>query len=215
MKRLYIARHGETYWNLQGKTQGIKDSQLTDLGMKQAELLAERLQGEGIEVIYSSCLSRAISTAMIISKKLEVSLYCDKSLNEINYGDWEGLTLKEIRELYPNEFMRWRTVPHKLRVPGGETLEDAQKRIISFVNELQVSSKGKNVLFVSHSTINKLLLQYILGMELCNYYRLKQDNCCLNIIEFRDYGPVLLIYNETNYLKINTIGGIDGKNRRK
>lgn len=201
MKKLYIARHGETDWNLQGRTQGIKDSELTELGLQQADLLAGRLIDENIEVIYSSCLSRAKSTASIISNRVNVPYFCNEDLNEINYGRWEGLTSQEIKGLYPNELKKWRNEPHNACIPEGEKLLAVQERIVNFFERLINNSFHANILVVSHSTIIKLLLLHILGMELCSYYRLKQQNCSLNIISFENYGPVLLKYNDQCHLK--------------
>ncbi len=200
MKLLYIIRHGETDWNLQGKVQGKQDSQLTKLGLKQAELLANRLMGENIEVIYSSGLQRAISTASIIADKLNLPYFCNDALNEINFGLWEGLTNEEILKEYPAELRTWRNSPHKSTIPGGEKLALAQKRAVDFVRTLVSDSTGKNILLVSHATIIKLLLMHILEMELYNYYRLKQDNCNLNVVAFRDHGPVLLKYNDVCHI---------------
>lgn len=197
MNKLYVARHGETDWNLQGKTQGIKDSQLTEFGLQQAELLANRLIDENIDIIYSSSLYRAESTATIISNILNVPYFCNEDLNEINFGSWEGLTNEEISKLYPNELKQWRNEPHRAIIPEGEKLIIAQKRIVRLIESLLKDSTNAKVLLISHSTVIKLLLLHILGIELSNYYRLKQDNGCLNIIDFRDYGPVLLKYNDT------------------
>lgn len=200
MKKIYIARHGETTWNLQGRTQGIKNSNLTELGLKQAELLGQALVKENIEVIYSSSLSRAISTATIVSNRINAPNSVQESLNEINYGLWEGLTIEEIRESYPNELIKWRNEPHKACIPEGEELLIAQDRIVGFIEELVTSSQYSRILLISHSTIIKLLLLHILGMNLCNYYRLKQQNCSLNIISFETHGPVLLKYNDQCHL---------------
>ncbi|SDK48484.1 histidine phosphatase family protein [Natronincola ferrireducens] len=204
MKKLYVVRHGETNWNLEGRTQGIKDSQLTDDGLLQAQLLAKRLIEEKIEVIYSSCLLRAKSTAEIISKILKLPYYCDKNLNEMNFGQWEGLTNEQILKLYPSELKTWRNYPHETCIPSGEKLISVQRRIVEFVENVLKNTKEKNILIISHSTIIKLLLLNVLNMDICNYYRLKQENCCINIIEFRNYGPVLLKYNETGHIQHNS-----------
>ncbi len=201
MKRIYIVRHGETEWNLRGKTQGIKDSKLTQLGRQQGGLLASRLLDENIGVIYSSMLKRASSTAKIINKKLKLPLYYNVNLNEINFGLWEGLTNNQIIKKYPKEFQLWREAPQKVRIPNGEELSTAQKRIVAFVDLLIEDCNINRILLVSHSSIIKLLLLNILGMNLSGYYRLKIENASLNIIEFRHYGPLLLNYNDTYHIK--------------
>ncbi|AKL95400.1 fructose-2,6-bisphosphatase [Clostridium aceticum] len=201
MKKLYIVRHGETNWNLLGKTQGIQDSELTKKGLIQAHLLADRLLKENIEIIYTSYLNRAKSTAMIIKSQLKVPCYYEEGLNEMNFGKWEGLTHEEILQSYPKEFKKWRNFPQEASIPEGEDLKFAQKRIVKFVEKLLITTEKNRILLISHSTIIKLLLLHVLNMDLSNYYRLKQDNCSINIIDYREYGPVLLQYNDTCHIK--------------
>ncbi|WP_081562049.1 histidine phosphatase family protein [Clostridium formicaceticum] len=206
MKKLYVVRHGETHWNLQGRTQGVQDSELTELGFTQAHLLANRLLKENIEIIYTSYLARAKSTAMAIKNKLQVPCYYEESLNEMNFGRWEGLTHKEISQCYPKELKQWRDAPHEAFIPEGENLWFAQKRIVAFTENLLKSTEKNKILIISHSTIIKLLLLHILDMDLSNYYRLKQDNCSINIIGYKNYGPVLLKYNDTCHINIEGHG---------
>ncbi|MCC5909877.1 MAG: histidine phosphatase family protein [Clostridiaceae bacterium] len=200
MKKLYIVRHGETTWNIEGKTQGVQDSKLTNKGFLQAKLLGERLLKENIEVIYSSNLLRAKSTTSIISNIIKVPYSYESSLGEMNFGDWEGLTISQIKSKYPLAFKKWQDAPQRAYIPKGERLKQAQDRAVNFIKRNLYNSKEDNVLIISHSTIIKLILLHVLNMDLCNYYKLKQDNCSINIVDFRDYGPVLIKYNDTCYM---------------
>lgn len=202
MKKIYLVRHGETTWNLEGKTQGIKDSQLSKNGLLQAEALGRRLSNENIEIIYSSSLKRARRTSEIIAGILGIPCQFNHQLIEMNFGLWEGLTIEEIGKNYPTELRRWRETPHEANIPEGESIINAQKRIVSYINGVILSSKENNILVVSHSTVIKLYLLHILNMDLSDYYRLKQENCCMNIIEYKCYGPVLVKYNDTSHMDI-------------
>lgn len=201
MKKLYLVRHGQTTWNLESRTQGGKDSNLTDLGLKQAERLGEYFRNVKLDEIYSSPLKRAHSTAKIIAdiKGLECKL--DPRLVEMNFGEWEGLTTAEIEQNYPENFKTWREEPHMAQIPKGETIEIAQRRMVEFVDTIMESDK-ENILVVSHGTIIRLLLLHILSMDLRHYYKLKQDNCAINLIEFKGHEPVLIKYNDTCHLDI-------------
>ena len=201
MKKLYITRHGETNWNLQGKTQGIKNSVLTKRGLLQAKTLAMKLKNENIQGIYSSDLSRAKSTAAIIGGLLGIPYNDSICLREVNFGKWEGLTNDEIIKKYPIQFQNWRNKPHMFWPPEGENLKKAQERIVLFIKNLIDVSQKDNLLIVSHSTIIKLFLLYIMDMNLSNFYKLKQSNCCINVIGFGNYGPVLIKYNDTCHIK--------------
>ncbi|KAB3534015.1 histidine phosphatase family protein [Alkaliphilus pronyensis] len=202
MRKLILVRHGETLWNSEGRTQGRKNSALTTRGILQAEKLAKRLVSEKIDVIYSSNLERAKSTAAIIGKAVDKTPHYDEALIELGFGEWEGLTLKEIDSRYPHELKEWHNNPHKATIPKAEGLEIAQNRIVSFIQKISEVSNDKNVLIVSHGTIIKLFLLSFLNMKLCDFYRLKQGNCSLNIIEFKSRGPVLVKYNDMCYMEI-------------
>jgi len=201
IKKIYLVRHGQTSWNLEGKTQGSKDSILTSLGLKQAEMLGQRLNKIQFDAIYCSPLKRARSTAQIISNMQNLECILDDRLVEMNFGEWEGLTSVEIQKNYPDNFKVWREQPHIAKIPKGETLEIAQSRMIEFVNNI-IESDKQNILVVSHGTTIRLLLLNILSMDLKHYYKLKQDNCAINLIECRPYGPVLIKYNDTCHLDI-------------
>lgn len=202
IKRLYLVRHGQTSWNLEGRTQGSKNSNLTSLGLKQAKVLGQRLSDIDIDEIYCSPLKRAYSTAQIIANMQKLDCKIDDRLMEMNFGEWEGLTHIEIKQNYPDNFKAWREEPHIAKIPKGETIEIAQKRMIEFINTNIIESESETFLAVSHGTTIRLLLLHFLSMDLKHYYKLKQDNCAINLIEFRPYGPVLIKYNDTCHLDI-------------
>ncbi len=199
MKKIYLVRHGETNWNREGRTQGRSDSELTPRGLMQAQELAKALKTEGIQEIYCSSLKRAALTGEIISKTLKIPIYYTDELMELGFGKWEGLTLKEIKEKYPRQLDSWHQQPHMANIPDGEELRAAQQRIFHYINTLIENSKLDTLLIVSHGTIIKLYLMAFLEMNLSQFYKLKQDNCALNVIEFKERGPVLIKYNEITY----------------
>lgn len=202
MNKIFLIRHGQTDWNLEGRTQGIQDSNLTEKGIEDTKLLAKRLREEEIHVIYSSTLNRAKKTAKIISNELNIPVKYNEDLVELNYGEWEGLTIEEIRNKYPEQLDNWFTRPHLTIFPDGEDLIKAQERVVTAFNNIlnENKEKEKNILIVSHSTMIRLLLLNILDMNLSSYNRLKQNNCAINVIGIRRNEPVLLQYNDTCYM---------------
>ncbi|MTI48150.1 histidine phosphatase family protein [Sporosalibacterium faouarense] len=201
MKKLYIVRHGETEWNKKGKTQGMLDSSLTDLGIIQANRLANRLSEEKINHIYTSDLSRAHDTANIISKKLGLKLNVAKELREMNFGCWQGLTKKERKANYPKEHIVWHSEPHKASIEGAETLLQVKERTLDLINRLKIEHRDENVLLVSHGSAIKTLILGILGIDLSHYKKIAQSNTALNIIEFREHSSVITLLNDTNHLR--------------
>lgn len=92
MTTLLLVRHGETDWNAEGRLQGHTDTSLNDYGRRQAAALADELAGDGIDVVYSSDLSRARETAEIVAARLGLPVVLEPDLREKNWGSWEGLT---------------------------------------------------------------------------------------------------------------------------
>ncbi len=201
MSRLYIVRHGETVWNTERKTQGMKDSALTEKGIIQAKKLSERLALEKIDYIYSSSLSRAYETAKIISSKLNLAINITDDLREMNFGCWQGLTIEEVKNNYPNEHIIWHSEPHKWSISGSETLIQVRERTLKLVNDLRKKHINKNILLVSHGTAIKALLLGILDIDLSNYRKIAQDNTSINVIEYRGDLPVIKFLNDTNHLR--------------
>jgi len=202
IKTIYLVRHGQTSWNLEERTQGSKDSILTPLSIQQAESLGKRLNKVKFDAIYCSPLKRAYSTGEIIANMQNLECILDDRLVEMNFGKWEGLTPVEIEKNYPENYKTWREDPHIAEIPNGESIEIAQKRMIEFVNDRIMKSDKETFLIVSHGTTIRLLLLHLLSMDLKHYYKLKQNNCALNLIEFKNYGPILIKYNDTCHLDI-------------
>lgn len=195
-------RHGQTSWNLEKRTQGGKDSDLTALGIRQAESLRKKFQKIKLDSIYTSPLKRAYTTAQMVAKDQNLNCIPDDRLVEMNFGDWEGLTHEEIRKFYPEEFKIWRMEPHMAVIPNGETISAVQERMVAFLNDIIIQSNDDNILVVSHSATIKLLLLHILSMNLNHYYNLQQDNCAINLVTFKPYGPVLVKYNDICHMDI-------------
>jgi len=112
MAKIYITRHGETEWNIEGRLQGRKDSRLTALGEKQAEWFEKRLNKVQIDIIISSSSGRALRTAEIIRGKRNIDIVPNDNLREIYLGQWEGLFHAEIKEDWPEEQRNFWKYPH-------------------------------------------------------------------------------------------------------
>lgn len=200
---IYLVRHGQTEWNIKGKTQGHGNSKLTEKGKSQAMELADSMIKYPIDYIYSSDLGRAVETAEIISDKFNLDVIETPALREMGFGKWEGLLIKEIQEDYKDIYHTWRNQPHLAQIPGGETLEIIKERTDKFLTELNEKHDGKHIVLVTHSVTARVILLSVLNSGMENIYRINQGNTALNIIEFRDYGPVVIKMNDTSHIKSN------------
>jgi broad specificity phosphatase PhoE len=144
---LLLARHGETDWNRERRFQGHADRPLNDVGRRQASELAELLRVDAIATVYTSPLKRASETACIISTQLGLEPRELEALREIDVGDWEGLTIEEVRARYPEKL----EVAWHAGWPNGETHEELGARVLPALLELESLHLGETVLGVTHA----------------------------------------------------------------
>ena len=153
--------------------------------------------------IYSSDLGRAVQTAEIVGDQIGVKVNQTKSLREMGFGDWEGLLIDEIKKNHAKTYETWRNQPHLADIPNGETLHIIKDRVDAFIKELNEKYDNKHILLVSHSVTVRVMLLSFLNSGMENIYRIKQDNTALNIVECRNYGPVIIKMNDTSHIKNN------------
>jgi probable phosphoglycerate mutase len=155
---IYITRHGQTEWNVEKRMQGWSDSPLTELGIQQAKWLEERLKDTKLDVIYSSPINRALSTANIVNSKRNIPIYTDLRLKEINMGIWEGLTQDEIQKSYSKELYNFWNVPELYKPYNGETFYQIRQRTEEFIKEIISKNIGKDILIVTHTITLKSIM---------------------------------------------------------
>lgn len=203
MKKIYLIRHGESQWNVIRKIQGQKDISLTDKGVEQAKLIGDRLTKEKIDKIYSSDLERAYNTAKIIGNKIGINPIPKKDFREINFGVWEGLSNDKMMAEYYDEVYLWRKEPEKLKIEGGETLQEVQIRAMKCLEKIVDTSNDESILIVSHGVTLKTIILGLLDMDLMYFKNLTINNVGLTIVEFREYNKVLRVLNDTSHVKEN------------
>jgi broad specificity phosphatase PhoE/8-oxo-dGTP pyrophosphatase MutT (NUDIX family) len=161
---LFLTRHGETDWNVEGRLQGHMDSPLTLLGKRQARWLGTALKDIKFDAIYSSSSKRAYHTAQIIKDKQEQVITALDSLLEINMGSWEGQQRKNIELKYLEEYTSFWNTPHLYNpTNSGESFKQLEDRIIPTVRDIVVKHRGGNILIVTHAIALKLILAHFRG----------------------------------------------------
>lgn len=160
--KIYLARHGETDWNLGNKIQGQTDTPLNDNGKKQAQELAEKISREmgKIGSIYSSRYKRALETARIIGRKLSLFPVVYQGLEEICLGKWEGYTWKQVREEFPDEYQRWHQNRRYETPPGGESYQQLLNRLLPALDSI-MKAEEQDTLVVTHSAVIMTLMSYV------------------------------------------------------
>lgn len=207
MSRIYLIRHGETEWNKLQKTQGRSNNiPLSEEGIRQARLLAARLQEEEIDIVFSSELVRANETARIIAEPHGIEVKTYDELAEINFGCFEGLEYSQIKEQYKEVYSLWSQSPHLANIPGGESIMELRERSMGRLNKILRENKGRNIVVVSHGITVKVLIACMLGIDLGNIHKIRQDNTSLNIFEYNEKGFTANVINDTCHLRCKESG---------
>lgn len=204
--RLFLLRHGETQANIEQRYQGQGDTDLSELGIEEAALLAKALRKEKFAAIYSSTLKRSYRTASAIAKPHKLDVIKVPGLMERYYGEWENMNFEDIRNKYGRTYDSWLINPGKTKIPKAEKLEDLQKRGVPEIEKLVKRHKGETICVVGHGGINRTILFHYMNMDLNNFWKIKQDNCCVNIIEI-DRVPSITLLNSTWFLGEKRIRG--------
>jgi broad specificity phosphatase PhoE len=200
MIEIILARHGETAWNTAEIFRGRADVPLSDVGLAQAERLGEHLSGEKIDIIYSSPLSRAVQTAGAIAHRQGLVVKTIANIIDIDFGEWQGLSSREVRERYPELYQDWRDTPEQVRMPAGESLEDVRSRAMPFLEDAVTRCGEGKIVLVSHRVVNKVLICALLRLDNSSFWNIKLDTGGISRFVFDGGRVVLTSHNDTSYL---------------
>jgi len=199
--RIVFVRHGQTVFNTESRYQGHTDAVLSELGRLQADRVAGRLKNENTAAVYASDLGRAMETAEAIAAFHNLPVQTDDRLRECAFGDWEGLSVDEIAERYPELFADYRRDSIKHRAPKGERLEELQERVVQAVNSIAEKHPEETVVAVVHAGPIRAFLCHALGAPLEAFRNLRLDNCGITTFSLNAEGRWFLeAYNDTCHL---------------
>jgi broad specificity phosphatase PhoE len=166
-----------------------------------AEETAQYLSGLNFKGIYCSDLVRGKKTAEIIAKYHTAQLEVLPELRERHYGAWEGLTFKEIAGQYPALYQTWLKCPAQADIPNAESLPDLQARAVAALQKIiDRHPAADNLCIVGHGGINRAILFHFLNLDLNHFWKIRQSNACINVVELEKRATVSLI-NGTGHLK--------------
>jgi probable phosphoglycerate mutase len=182
--KLFLIRHGQTDWNIKGKIQGSTDIELNDTGIKQAEDLSVSILEKNIKFskIYSSPQRRAVKTAEILSKVTNVGYISVEGLEEINFGEWEGLSWVEVKEKYPTEYKEWYVNRRYTRPPRGESYQDMLQRVLTRIHKI-VNANCDDIVIVTHSAVIMCIQCYLTNTPFDEMMKFKTDNISITEID--------------------------------
>lgn len=183
--KIYLVRHAEAEGNVQEFFQGNIDTSLTEKGLQQLECLAERFRGISFDVLYSSPFLRAKKTAEAVNRYHGLALHTDYALREINGGDWEGRTWKELPALYPDEYKMWTEKMWAFCAPDGDEMTGVYARMQEALTDIAEKYAGKTVAVVSHGCALRNFLAFV------EFQRIEglpdvgwSDNTAVSLVEY-------------------------------
>lgn len=133
---IYLARHGRTAYNLEGRFQGQGPVPLDDVGRRQAAELAELAAGYGFRALWASPVVRARQTAEVVARRLGLPIRFDARLAETDTGAWTDRSFAEVEAEAPEAFARWRTGAAGFAFPGGESFAQQADRVVAALEEV-------------------------------------------------------------------------------
>jgi len=179
--KIYLIRHGETEYSKKEYTAGHVDIPLNETGREKAQSTAEFLKGKGFTKIFTSSLSRAKQTALIIGDVLNLQVIeCDE-LREHTSGNLDGVPLKKFFEA----LKKAGSFDEMVKQAGGEPWNNFKDRVWNKFHKIvgESAENGENsILIVTHGGVSRLIFSEILGCSVVKH--VSQGNCCINIINY-------------------------------
>lgn len=185
--RLYIIRHGETDWNVEGRLQGESDLPLNQNGQNMALKTGQALEKISFDLVITSPYTRAKQTADLILGNRKIPWLIDKRIREINWGEWDGKTTEDLKAIgKKEEFDLFYKAPFQFRgAPGGETIEQvcARGRIFLESLEKEPEYEKKTILVISHGCTIRGILNHFYDWPKDFWQGMVPPNCATNILE--------------------------------
>ncbi|MEU7830852.1 histidine phosphatase family protein [Nonomuraea sp. NPDC049129] len=197
MTNIALVRHGESVWHAENRYAGLSDVELTPRGLDQAGQLASWAGRAGLAAVWASTLSRARITAAASAEAAGVDLRVDERLRELDFGQADGLTAAEMRELFPEARAAFEADPATNPLPGGEDPKLAADRFTECLRDIAAAHPDGRVMVVAHTTVIRIALCRLMGVPLDEYRRLfpSLDNCAITEIRPRNGQVAILRYN--------------------
>ncbi len=194
MMKIYLARHGETTWNAEGRIQGQSDPDLSPRGYSQSRILLEKVKERPLSAIYTSSLQRSILTAQPVAEYFGLPIQRRSELNEISFGILEGRIL-HMEEEARLEWERFKNDRLTYRIPGAENYQDVAIRLRPFLRDILSYHQGQEILIVGHRVVNQLLIGMLLNYPMEVVLRIEQTNDLLYLVQVNGEKRVFHYWN--------------------
>ncbi len=198
MRRVFLLRHPHVQAADEGICYGSSHAALSPLGEEQAQNMVEFFRRYSLGAVYASDLPRAAQPARLVAQQQGLELQLVPQLQEVDCGEWEGLSYDTIQEQYPGLYEQWFSLDDEFYFPGGESLKEFRARVLQAFREIvqgNSSSGESNIAIVSHGGVNRMILLDLLQLPLKASWQLGQDFAAVNIIEYHSDYAILKLLN--------------------
>ncbi len=162
---IYLARHGQTAYNAEGRFQGWGDVPLDETGREQARELALAVAELKPAALVSSDIARAVETATIVAQQVGIELQIDPRFAETETGEWTDLSFEEVAAADPQGFASFLSLDSEWGFPGGETFAEQAARVHEALADWRSRSGDDDVVVICHGNVIRLV-QREAGIEL-------------------------------------------------
>lgn len=199
---LYFLRHGQTALSRDNIFSGCgRDPELTEAGLAMAQAFAQSYRAIDWRAVYTSPLKRTVATARPLCEAIGKEMELRAGLREISYGQWEGLTVEDVKRDFPDEYAQFLSDAARHPPSGGESALTLADRALRVVEEIKQTVDDGNVLIVSHKATIRALLCHILGIDLSHFrYRLACPVASVSVVEWTAQGPLLKVLADRSHL---------------
>lgn len=201
MATIYLVRHGRTAWNKKEIFRGTRDIPLDEQGKEEARLAGKWLKDRVIDAVYSSPLSRSVETAEAIAGHHNLEVKVLPGIKDINYGQWEGIAHDEVIRRWPDLYRQWKTTPHLVTFPEGESLEMVRRRSMGALMEVVERHQKQTLVLVAHRAVNKVMVAALIGLDNSHFWRIGQDTGATNAFRYDEGHWMILSVNDTCHLR--------------
>ncbi len=190
--RLYMVRHGQTDLNRDRRFRGLTDAPLNEQGRKEAAGAASLLADSSISAVHSSPVARALETARIIADALDARVETDEGFTDIDYGQWQGLTVEEVAERFGRPTLEsWKRDPGAFVFPAGEGMASVRERLTPALEGV-VTGGETSVAVVSHLAILKICFLVVMELPFEYFWKLGVDNGSVSMFSYTPVGGFTL-----------------------
>ena len=202
MKKIYLARHGQTDANNSLTFQGHIDNHLNSKGLLQAKKIVDYFTNHNLPKIYTSDLIRTVETARPTAEIHKSEIVKIPALKEISFGEWEGLTYDEIKAKWPKDIEIFFKKPAAVKISGGESFSEVQNRAWEAFKEIvQEYDDESDIFIVSHGGTVRTILCAVMNLDLNEMWKISIDNGGISCIFQLENRCWIKNINDTNILK--------------